>query len=78
MGGSNGNTSQCPPPLLAEKRCSTGSMETKLIQQLAFLGQCLLCGIFLGLCKAYIVIDRNHYLKIMKDCGVRFKTLRLI
>ena len=62
-----------------EKRgCGTGIMEVKLTQQLAFIEQCPLYGIFLDLCKTYDVMDRSRCLLILKDRGVGFKTFRLI
>ena len=62
-----------------EKRgCGTGIMEAKLLQQLATIEQCPLYGIFLDLRKAYDAMDRSRCLLILKDCGVGFKTLRLI
>ena len=62
-----------------EKRgCGTGIMEAKLTQQLAFVEQCPLYGVFLDLRKAYDAMDRSRCLLILKDCGVGFKTLRLI
>ena len=62
-----------------EKRgCGTGIMEAKLTQQLATVEQCPLYGIFLDLRKAYDAMDRSRCLLILKDCGVGFKTLRLI
>ena len=62
-----------------EKRgCGTGIMEAKLLQQLAFIEQCPLYGVFLDLRKAYDAMDRSRCLLILKDCGVGFKTLRLI
>ena len=62
-----------------EKReCSTGIMEVKLLQQLAFIEQCPLYGVFLDLRKAYDAMDRSRCLKILQDCGIGFKTLRLI
>ena len=58
--------------------CSTGIMEAKLLQQLASIEQCPLYGIFLDLRKAYDAMDRSRCLLILKDCGIGFKTLRLI
>ena len=48
------------------------------MQQLAFLEQCPLYGVFLDLRKAYDAMDRDRCVKILEDSGVGTKTLRLI
>ena len=52
-------------------------MEAKLVQQLAFVEQCPLYGLFLGLRKAYDAMDRGRCLQILEDCGVGPKARRL-
>jgi hypothetical protein len=61
-----------------KRGCGTGIMEAKLLQQLAFLEQCPLYGVFLDLRKAYDAMDRDRCLKILEDNGVSAKTSRLI
>ena len=53
-------------------------MEAKLAQQLAYIEQVPLFGIFIDLHKAYDAMDRGRCLKILRDAGVGEKTLRLI
>ena len=62
----------------AGRGCGTGIMEAKLDQQLAFMEQRPLYGIFLDLRKAYDAMDRGRCMGILRDCGVGDKTLRLI
>ena len=57
--------------------CSTGIMEAKLVQQLAFVEQCSLYGLFLDLRKAYNVMDRVRCLQILEDCGMGPKERQL-
>ena len=54
----------------AGRGCGTGIMEAKLVQQLAFVKQCPLYGIFIDLRKAYDAMDRGRCLEILRDCGV--------
>jgi hypothetical protein len=44
----------------AKRECSIGIMEAKLVQQLAFIEQCPLFGIFIDLRKAYDAMDRER------------------
>ena len=44
----------------AKRECSIGIMEAKLVQQLAFIEQCPLFGIFIDLRKAYDTMDRER------------------
>ena len=53
-------------------------MEVNLAQQLAFMEQCPLSGLFLDLRKAYGAMDRGRCLQILEDSGVRPKTRQLI
>ena len=50
-----------------KRGCSSGIMEAKLVQQVAFPGQCLLYGILLDLKKAYVAINRDRCLDIMEN-----------
>ena len=61
-----------------KRGCGTGIMEAKLAQQLAFIEQCPLFGIFIDLRKAYDAMDRERCLEILRDCGVGEKIIRLI
>ena len=56
----------------------TGIMETKLVQQLAFIEQSPLYGLFLDLRKAYDAMHRGHCLQIREDFGVGPNARRLI
>ena len=58
--------------------CGTGIMEAKLVQQLVFVEQCPLYGIFIDLSKVYDPMDRGRCLEILGHCGVGEKALRLI
>ena len=58
--------------------CTTGIFETKLVQQLAFVEQCPLYGLFLDLRKVYNAMDTGRCLKILENCGVGPKARRLI
>ena len=62
----------------AGRGCGTSIMEAKLVQKLAFIEQCPLYRVFIGLRKAYDAMDRGHCLEILRDCGVGEKALRLI
>ena len=62
-----------------EKRgCRTDIIQAKLLQQLAFTEQCPMYGVFLDLHKAYNAMDMGRCIKILEDCGVGSKTLRLV
>ena len=62
-----------------EKRgCGTDIIEAKLLQQLAFVEQCSMYGVFLGLRKARNAMDRSSCMRIFEDCSVRPKILRLV
>ena len=61
-----------------ERSCGTGIMEVKLAQQLTSLKQCPFYRIFLDLKKAYNMMDRERYLKMLRDVGFGEKTLHLI
>ena len=50
--------------------CGTAGIEAKLAQQLAYLRQTPLYGIFIDLRKAYDAMDRDRCLEIMKGYGV--------
>ena len=60
------------------KGTGTAIMELKLAQQLAYIQQSPLYGIFVDLRKAFDAMDRGRTLDILKDRGVGPKTLRLI
>ena len=48
------------------------------MQQLVFIEQCPLYGLFLDLRKAYDAMDRGRCLQILEDCGVGPNALQLI
>lgn len=48
----------------------TDILEAKFAQQLAYLEQCPLYGIFIDLRKAYDAMDRERCLMILRDYGV--------
>ena len=58
--------------------CGTAGIEAKLAQQLAYLRQTPLYGIFIDLRKAYDAMDRDRCLEIMKGYGVGPNMLGLI
>jgi hypothetical protein len=62
----------------AKRGCGTGILEAKLVQQLAFIEQCPLFGIFIDLRKAYDAMDRERMVDILREAGVGPKAMRLI
>ena len=58
--------------------CGTAGIEAKLAQQLAYLRQTPLYGIFIDLRKAYDAMDRDRCLEIMEGYGVGPNMLGLI
>jgi len=61
-----------------KRGCGTGIIEAKLVQQLAYIEQCPLYGLFLDLRKAYDAMDRGGCLRVLEDYGVGPKARRLI
>ena len=61
-----------------KRGCGTGIMDAKLVQQLTFVEQCPLCGLFLDLRKTYDAIDRGRCLRILEDFGAGPKAQRPI
>ena len=61
-----------------KRECDTRTTEAKFFQQLAFIEQCPLYGIFLDLRIAYNVMDRYRYVEILEDCRVGVKDRCLI
>ena len=59
-------------------RVGTAILESKLVQQLAFIEQAPLYEIFVDLKKAYDAMDRERYLDILVAYGVGPKTIRLL
>ena len=53
-------------------------MEANLVQQLTFIEQSPLYGIFVNLLKAYGAMDRGRFINTLKDTGVGPKTIQLI
>ena len=45
-------------------------MEAKLVQQLTFIEQCLLCGIFIDLTKVVDAMNHGGCLDILRNYGV--------
>ena len=68
------------PSTASGRRESTAleSWRPKLVQQLAFIEQSPLYGLFLDLRKAYDAMDRGRCLQIMEDCEVGANARRLI
>ena len=63
-------THDCLHGFLAGRGTGTAIMEVKLVQQLAYLEQVPLYGLFLDLRKAFDAMDREPCLQILKDRGV--------
>ena len=53
-------------------------MEVKLAQQLAYMDQVPLYGIFIDLRKAYDAMDRGRVMEILQSYGLGPKMIRLI
>ena len=68
----------CLHGFLAGRGTGTAITEVKLTQQLAYLDQAPLYGIFIDLRKAYDAMDRGRCTEIMKGYGVGPNILRLI
>ena len=62
----------------AKHERGTGIMEAKLVQQLAFIEQCPLYGIFIDLWKACDAMDCKRVVNILRDAGVGLKAIWLI
>ena len=62
----------------AGRGTGTAIMEVKLAQQLVYLKQVPLYGLFIDLRKAFNAMDRKRCLQILEDCGVGPKIRRLI
>ena len=60
----------CLHGFLARIGTGTLTVEVKLVQQLVYLKQVPLYGLFLDLRKAFDDMDREHCLQILKDQGV--------
>ena len=61
-----------------DRGTGTATIEAKLVQQLSYIEQQPLFGVFLDLRKAFDAMDRDRCLDILKNYGVGPKILRLI
>ncbi len=68
----------CLHSFRAKKGTGTAIIEAKLAQQLAFMEQAPLYGIFIDLRKAFNLMDRGRCLEILEGYGAGPKMLRLI
>ena len=68
----------CLHGFLAGKGTGTATIEAKLSQQLAFIEQQPLYGVYIDLQKAYDAMDRGRCVLIMEAYGVGPKMIRLI
>ena len=68
----------CLNGFLAGRGTGTATTEVKLAQQLAYIEQVPLYGVFIDLRKAYDAMDRGRCLDILKVYGVGPKMLRVI
>ena len=68
----------CLHGFLTGRGTGTAMIEVKLAQQLAYLNQTPLYGIFIDLKKAYDAMDRGRCLEILEKYGVGPKLLRLL
>ena len=68
----------CLHGLLAGQGTGTATTEVKLAQQLAYIEQVTLYGVFINLRKAYDAMERGRCLEILKAYGVGPKMLRVI
>ena len=62
----------------AKRGCGTGIMEAKLAQQLAFVEQAPLFGIFIDLRKTYDTMDWDRCIDICVEAGVGPNAVRLV
>ena len=63
---------------LAGRDAETPATEVKLVQQLAYIEQVPLYGVFIDLQKGYNAMDRGKCLDILESYGVGPKMLRVI
>ena len=68
----------CLHGFLAGRGTGTATIEVKLTQQLAYIKQVPLYGIFINLRKAYDSMDRGRVLEILKGYGVGPNLLRVL
>ena len=68
----------CLHGFVKKRGCGTAGIEAKLLQQLSYLQQTPLFGIFIDLRKAYDAMDRDRCVEILKGYGVGPNILRLI
>lgn len=61
-----------------KRGCNTAVLEAKLVQQLAYLRQTPLFGVFLDLKKAYDAMDRSRCIHILEGYGVGEQAMQLI
>ena len=54
----------------AKRGCGAGIMKAKLAQQLTFVKQCPLFGIFIDVQKAFNAMDRERCIDICVEAGV--------
>ena len=68
----------CLHGFVTKRGCGTASLEAKLAQQLAYLRQTPLYGLFLDLKKAYDAMDRERCIEILVAYGVGPNMIRLL
>ena len=68
----------CLHGFVQKRGCGTAVLEAKLLQQLAYLQQTPLFGVFIDLKKAYDAMDRERCILILKGYGTGVRAMRLI
>ena len=68
----------CLHGFVKKRGCGTAGTEAKLLQQLAYIRQSPLFGIFIDLRKAYDAMDRERCVEILRGYGAGPHILRLV